>query len=197
MKITDEKIALLGLLLLGGWIFIFLPLYYLPSTGAETVLGIGSLGWSAISALANIAYDLLTAGILWFAASQIISARREAQTNRTLAACDRYDTDPVLDAVARRLSDAHESGLLKAEPHKHRIDLYSLFNYFESIAIGVNRGLYDESIVRDHMEQIISGYVVDFILSDIAGRKKNSAGKGEEEYFINLMVLHRKWQTAK
>src|SRR6266436_7799141 len=111
MKISDERIAVVGLVFVAVWLYVVLPLNYLSwlsmaEKPTETVLGIGSLGWTATGAIANVFYDFLTAGILWFAGSQIVSARKEARINRTLAACDRFDTDPTLDAVTRRLAAA-------------------------------------------------------------------------------------------
>lgn len=198
MRFSDKSIVVLGLLALAAWLYVILPLYYLSwlsmaNKPSETLMGIGSLGWTATGAIANVVYDILTAGILWFAASQIISARKEAQINRTLEACNRYDTDPILDAVTRRLATANEDGSLKTDPSKYRIDLYTLFNYFESISIGVNRGLYDASIVQDHLETIIKGYVDHYIMSGVTGWKIPDR-EGPDEYFFNLMTLYRKWQ---
>jgi hypothetical protein len=197
-RISDGRIAIVGLLALAAWLYVVLPLCYLSwlsmaEKSGETVLGIGSLGWTAVGAIANVIYVVLTAGILWFAGSQIISARNEARINRTLEACNRYDMDPILDAVTRRLAAANDDGTLKADPKKYRIDLYALFNYFESIAIGVNRGLYDESIVQEHLDTIINGYVDGYILSGVAGWKIPNR-EGPEEYFYNLMTLYRKWK---
>jgi hypothetical protein len=197
-KVADERIAIIGLIFVAVWLWVVLPLYYLSwlsmaEKPTETVLGIGSLGWTATGAIASVVYDFLTAGILWFAGSQILSARKEARINRTLEACNRYDTDPILDAVTRRLAAASDDGTLKEDPKKYRIDLYSLFNYFESVAIGVNRGLYDASIVQDHLEAIIKGYVDDFIMSGVTGWRIPDS-EGPDEYFFNLMTLYRKWQ---
>jgi hypothetical protein len=197
-RISDGRIAITGLLVLATWLYVVLPLYYLSwlsmaEKPAETIMGIGSLGWTAVGAIANVAYVFLTAGILWFAGSQIISARKEARINRTLEACNRYDTDPILDAVTRRLATANDDGTLKTDPSKYRIDLYTLFNYFESISIGVNRGLYDASIVRDHLETIIKGYVDHYIMSGVTGWKIPDR-EGPDEYFFNLMALYRRWQ---
>jgi hypothetical protein len=202
MKITDQRIAIVGLVAVGIWLYVVLPVFYLPWSAppkpspAETIFGIDSLGWAAIGAAGNVVYDLLTAGILWFAGTQILSARREARINRTLAVCDRYDNDPILDQISRRLSVAHDDGSLSADPSKYRIDLYSIFNYFESIAIGVRRGLYDESIVRDHLELIINAHVDDLITSGIIGRAKVPMVAGADKYFFNLSALHQKWRSS-
>jgi hypothetical protein len=191
MKISDEKIAIVGLLGLSIWLFGVLPLIYLHSP-AGTFWGLDSTAWTAIGAIANVVYSCLTAGLLAFAVYQVLSAREDAKINRTLAACDRYDSDPVLDGVARRLAIALDDGSLKENPKKHRVDLYSIFNYFESIAIGVSRGQYDGDIVGDQLGPIIVSYVDDYILSGISGWAQRP--EGEEEYFNHTMMLYRKWK---
>ena len=200
-KISDGRIAVFGLLAVAVWLYVVLPLGYLSwlsmaEKPTETIAGIGSLGWTAIGATANVAYDLLTVGILWFAGTQIVSARREARINRTLDACNRYDTDPVLDRVTRRLSYALENQKIQPAPDKYRMDIFSIFNYLESIAIGVNRGLYDEAIVRDHMEFIIRDNVEDFVDSGIAQQAGIDIGEKDEELFNTLMALQRRWKPS-
>jgi hypothetical protein len=158
--------------------------------------GLDGTAWTAIGAIANAVYCLLTAGLLAFAVYQVLSTREDAKISRTLAACDRYDFDPILDRVTRRVSRAYDDGSLREDPKKYTTDLYSLFNYFESIAIGVNRGQYDEGIVRDQLKEIIDDYVDDLILSGISGWADIPAGEGEEEYFNNMMTLYRKWKNS-
>jgi hypothetical protein len=191
VKISDEKIAIVSLLGLSIWLFAALPLIYLHSPSG-TFWGLDSTAWTAIGAIANVVYSCLTAGLLAFAVYQVLSAREDAKVNRTLAACDRYDTDPVLDGVARRLARAFDDGSLRANPKEHRVDLYSIFNYFESIAIGVSRGQYDGDIVGDQLGTIIVSYVDDYILSGISGWAR--LPEGEEEYFNHTMMLYRKWK---
>jgi hypothetical protein len=64
-KISDGRIAVFGLLAVAVWLYVVLPLGYLSwlsmaEKPTETIAGIGSLGWTAIGATANFAYDLLT-----------------------------------------------------------------------------------------------------------------------------------------
>jgi hypothetical protein len=195
VKISDEKIAIVSLVGLSFWIFVVLPLIYLHSPSG-IFWGLDSTAWTAIGAIANVVYSCLTAGLLAFAVYQVLSAREDAKINRTLAACDRYDTDPVLDAVARRLADSYDDGSIAANPKEHRVDLYSIFNYFESIAIGVSRGQYDEDIVKDQLSPIIIDHVDGYILSGITGWARGPVSGDEEEYFNHTMRLYRKWKTV-
>ena len=85
------------------------------------MLLIGNLGWTAISASANVVYDFLTLGILVYAGVKVRSAKKEAQISRTLAVCDRFDTDPVLDKATRRLSKAARNNKLQTQPLRSRV----------------------------------------------------------------------------
>jgi hypothetical protein len=139
-------------------------------TPQETFLGLGNVQWTGLSAIAGGVYDILTLALVIFAVVQILSARREAKINRTLAACDRYDCDPMLDAVCRTLAKARESGDLSVNPQAYRIDLYCILNYLESIAIGVRSGLYHGGIVKDYMEPIFVGCIEEYITSGLVVR---------------------------
>jgi hypothetical protein len=152
-------------------------------------LGLDNTAWTAIGAIAGLVYCCLTAGLLGFALYQVRSAKADAKINRTLTACDRYDTDPVLDKVTRRIADGLDDGSLDKNLKEYKVDLYTLFNYFESIAIGVSKGLYDRDIVCDQLKPIIIDYVDDLIISNRAGLKNPS------EDFDHMMKLYREWKA--
>jgi hypothetical protein len=188
MKCLESKVVLASLAALSCWLFISLPLIY-ASRHAEMFLGLDNTTWTGIGAIAGWVYCGLTAGLLLFARHQIISAKAEAKITRTLAACDRYDTDTVLDKVTNRIADALDDGSLVANPKHFSVDILSLFNYLESIAIGVSRGLYDKEIVADMLKPIVVGHVDDLLLTDITGWK-NPTGD-----FDHLMKLYREWKA--
>jgi len=194
LKSAHSVTAIVSVAAIAVWIFVALPIIYLPSDKPDTFLGVGNTTWTAIGALANVIYCCLTAGLLFFAVYQVTSARADAKINRTLAACDRYDTDPILDGVARRLADALDNGDLAKNPKQYKVDIFSIFNYFESIAIGVSRGQYDKEIVHDQLAPIIISYVDDLIVSGLSSWAKVLAG--EDEYFDHVMKLYREWKPA-
>jgi hypothetical protein len=196
VRCTDQKIAVISLVVLAAWLFIVLPLMYYPwpPSAQNTFWGFDSTGWTAIGALANVAYCVLTAGLLWFAVYQVLSAKKDAKITRTLAACERYDIDPVLDHITRRLSIAYNNGSLHADPTRYAVDFNSLFNYFESIAIGVFRGHYDADIVRDQFEIIMNSHIESMNgvgnWSSVASRLKGI------DHFDNMMALNEKWKNS-
>jgi hypothetical protein len=114
-------------------------------------------GWVAISTflLVLATVTLVVVGVL-----QVSSIRKEAKTARTLAMCDRYDTDPVLDRCVRALNKAKAAGGDFSEnPGNYADEVSTVLNYFDSLAIGIERGLYDESLAHVHNRDILSEYV--------------------------------------
>jgi hypothetical protein len=195
VKYSDEKIAVTGLLILAAWIFIVLPLMYFPwkPSGQNTFWGLDSNAWTAIGALSNAAYCILTAGLLAFAVYQVLSTKEDAKITRTLAACERYDIEPVLDQITRRISIAYNNGSLHTNPARYAVDLNSLFNYFESLAIGVARGHYDAEIVRDQFETIMNGHIE--TMNDIGNWSSGPAGIKDIDHFDKMMALNAKWKN--
>lgn len=195
MKCSDQKIAVIGLLVLGVWLFIVLPLLYFPSKPSDGNMfwGWNSTAWTAIAALSSIVYCVLTAALLVFAVYQVLSTRKDAKTTRTLAACERYDIDPVLDQITRRLSIAYNDGSLHANATQHAVDLNSLFNYFESLAIGVASGHYDADIVRDQFETIINSHIES--VKGIESWSSGAPGLNDIDHFDQMIALNDKWKN--
>ncbi|MBR1207093.1 MULTISPECIES: hypothetical protein [unclassified Bradyrhizobium] len=164
----------------------------------ETFWMLTSTAWTAIGAMANVIYSGLTLFLVIFAYVQITSARSEARINRTLAVCDRYDLDPQLDAFCRKIAAARDNGDLEKNPRSYRLDMCSILNYLESMAIGVERGLYDKEVVRDYMEPILRGYVQEFIKSGLLERAKpiepvHDDVLNTEQYFSGTIKLDKEW----
>jgi hypothetical protein len=162
----------------------------------DTFLGIGNTAWTACAAIASWAYDILTLALVVFAATQIWLARREARVNRTLSACDRYDFDPILDAACRNVAAAQDSGDLEANPQKYRVDMYSILNYLETVATGVERGLYDAKIVRSFMEHIMISHFDQCLTSGLVARAAAASGVStgsSELYYDALKGLIKGW----
>lgn len=142
--------------------------------------------WGAVcSAVAGISGIALVAVGAW----QISAARDERRGWETLKACERYDTDPILDLCSRNLKTAKASGDLHIDAEKYSIDAISLLNYLEGIAAGVEDGLYVESIAKKHMQTIVKGLIERYISSEVATKMKIFP----DEYSL-LLELHRRWQ---
>lgn len=125
--------------------------------------GLSAAGWTAVGAIGTLFLALITAILVAVGVSQIRVGRDEARLSRTLAACDRYDTDPVLDASLHRLAEARDSDILMQEPAKFRTDITTLLNYLSSLAVGIEQDLYDGDVIRDHMEPVIKWHVAQYL----------------------------------
>ena len=93
--------------------------------------------------------------------------------------------------MTNRIAEALVDGTLEAFPRDYNLDMESLFNYFESIAIGVSKGLYDKDIVCDQLKPIIIEHVDDLIISGVSGWKGNP-----DKYYEHMMRLYREWKTG-
>jgi hypothetical protein len=119
---SEGKFALGGLAVFALWLFVGLPLLVHPPE-TEYLFGLSAHGWIAFW---TFALTIVTGVLAWVAWHQIGAARDEAKLNRTLAACDRYDLDPILDAASRRLHAARESGDLAKNPKSYRLELWTI-----------------------------------------------------------------------
>jgi hypothetical protein len=158
-----------------------------------TFIGLSPEAWTAIGtlSLAVATLALIAVGV-W----QIRSVRDEAKRSRTLMACERYDLDPVLDRSCRRLVQAKDSGDLEKYPRVFRADIWSILNYLESLAIGIERDLYLEPIVKDYMSDILAGYIEEYITGGLAQRAAEGdiVGQVERDY-AGIIKLNRKWSA--
>ena len=120
---------------------------------SDVISGWGANEWTAFG---TILLAFLTLFLIVVGGFQVHQVRKEGRNNRTLSVCERYDIDPVLSQSLRRLALARsEEGDLACNPGKYRFDVITILNFLDSLAIGIDRKLYDEKIARDHYNQII------------------------------------------
>ncbi|MFB7143349.1 DUF4760 domain-containing protein [Agrobacterium deltaense] len=144
--------------------------------------------WVAVGTIGLFFATLVLAYVGWY---QIGHLRKESKKWRTLDACEIYDRDPVIQEclkVLRKYKVNKDKGLLHTDDIK--IEALSVLNYLDGIAIGVNQGLYLESIVKDHLGSIINGHVDAHVLS----RDAISVFEVEKEEFKNLISLSERWK---
>ncbi len=143
-------------------------------------------GWialfSAITALS-------TFGLLLFAAYQIRAIRWSEKKWATIRACNVYDIDPVLNEATARifaLSKGTDYSFATLEPVIHSV--LTLMNYFSAMAIGIDQGIYVESIVMDNLKENIERAVDVFITPEYAKYIRRAD--------LELLVrLRERWQT--
>jgi hypothetical protein len=152
-----------------------------------TFLGFTAEGWTALSTVFLAAATCVLVGVGVF---QIRSIREEAKRSRTLAACDRYDQDIVLDGSLHRLAEARRSGQFSANPSAYRTDIATLLNYLDSIACGIAQGLYIEELARDHIEPILKGHVNQYL-----GQNSPTIEGIDPADYTRLTSLFQQWQA--
>lgn len=86
---------------------------------------------------------------------------------RTLQVCDRYDIDPVLREVRKKLNEyllrrEKKQKISDTDAKEYEDCLFNLFNYFDSIAIGISQELYLDKIVKAHLDRIVWQWFEDF-----------------------------------
>ena len=121
---------------------------------------------------------------------QVGAALDDAKKWKTIEACERYDTDAVLDQALRNLRKAILSGGLKKYPKKYKPDMVTVLNYLDGIAIGVSQGVLVEEIVKDQIRSIFVTHFEEFMdsgLAEKAGIKKTN--------YMHLCELVEKWRA--
>ena len=125
------------------------------------------------------------------AAWQICAARRQAKGWQALAACEKYALDPILDRCCRRLEKAGAKGV-KKHPERYALEVTTVLNYLDGLAVGIEQNLYVESIVWDHLGPILTAHV-----------RAHLTGPGSWEYkidssaYLRLIALSDKWTDKR
>jgi hypothetical protein len=141
--------------------------------------------WAAFGAIATAAITFFLVAV---GAYQISAIRDQNRRWRTLAACERYYLDPLLDKASRALKEARESGELERNPKPLSIDVITVLNYLDGIAIGIYQGLYIEELARDHLQPMVEENVAEFLRGDTPGK----LGLNLRD-FRHLVALEGRW----
>ena len=146
-----------------------------------------------IAAMVTAIASVAIAGAAWkqlplIAKRLKIDGERQKQW-ATVTACQRYVTDPILREAKREIWTARDNGkkITIDHPEAVRQDVYILLNYFDTIAIGINQGIYNENIVYDNLRYIIEDAVLKFVY------KRSGDFQVKEEHFSDLITLYHKW----
>jgi hypothetical protein len=149
-------------------------------------------GQSADSWVAVWTFALFGATLLLglIALSQISEGRKENRITQTLLACGQYDTSPVIFECCRTLMKAKDDGRLEADAFALRLELLTVLNFLDAIAIGVQQKLYVKKLVKAHMQAIIARNVREYLLSPV-GKISGCT----PEFYERLLALHHEWEA--
>jgi hypothetical protein len=156
------------------------------------VWGLSVAQWGALTAMGTFGIAAATVLLAAVAGYQISEARRETRTNRTMQIVGRYDECPVMEQTLRNLAGARDKGDLASNVTTYRLDIVSLLNYLETIAMGTKQGLYINELIQDYMEPIIGFHVNEVIELDLL-----KSLKAEKKDFQYVFALKQEWDDAK
>jgi len=137
-----------------------------------------------------------TGGLAIIAGWQIIAARVENRKTQTLEACGRYDTDPIIFDCHKKLIVAknykkRDDAALVARASELRLEVLTILNFLDAIAIGVQQGLYIKDLARDHISPIVRKHVAEFVEGGVL-----EAMDCPIESYKALIALDREWQSS-
>jgi hypothetical protein len=155
--------------------------------------------WAAIAAIATGAAVF----VAWFQLGALRDQQQEIKRQQkeikdqqrgweTLRVCNQYDLDPVLATVVGKLRALEVSKSKVVDYSSVRMELRSLLNYFDSIAIGIKQNFYMENIVEAHLGGIISDYRNSCFSDDEA--QKLGFGDLRERYSCFIELADR-WEA--
>jgi hypothetical protein len=141
--------------------------------------------WAATTAVATTLLFLVG----WL---QIRAARNQTKGWQTMAICERYESDPVLHECLLGIAAGRRSGDFLTDSKKYRIEVTTILNYLDGIAIGIEQNLYVEDIARDHLEAIANHYVKEYLTPQFAA----SVGFDLADY-DRLRAMSARWCERK
>jgi hypothetical protein len=128
--------------------------------------------WSSLaSAIATVALVFVGFGSAVLAFRSIWSAQEENRKWNTLNVCAQHEFSGTVSAAVRALENAFAAadGVPNREACRRlRVDAYTVLNYLDGIAIGVNQGLYIEDLAKDHLRTIVHLKVHDLLETTFA-----------------------------
>jgi hypothetical protein len=162
----------------------------------DEFLGLTAEGWTAagtwLVAAATAVLAAVTVTLVVLGKEQLRLIRKESLQQRTIAVCERWDTDPVLDQCLRRLSVAWDNKSIFRRPKRYRIDVVTILNFLETICTGIEVGVYDEDLVREFHEETIGDQIEDYINNGLL-KKMGLQPTG----YDSLIRVHKKWKKYK
>jgi hypothetical protein len=151
--------------------------------------GLNNDEWRTISIVLQGLLMIILTGI---GVIQLIALQRtakETKRSRTWETCRWGEADPILYDCKCSLSEARLNGDLYQNHQKYRIKIYQLLNYYEDVAIGIKRGIYEEDFAHDHLGSLLRISKKLYLEGELAKKLQLASSKTYE----NLKILAAKW----
>jgi hypothetical protein len=136
-----------------------------------------------------------TAFLALIAWLQIWSVREENRKTLTLQACGQYDTNEIIFRCHKALIDAkgskaQDDAALLEKAVSLRIEILTVLNFLDAIAIGINQKIYAEKLARAHIKPIMRKHVAELIDSGVL-----EILDCPREGFAALIAIDNKWKN--
>lgn len=122
---------------------------------------------------------------------QLLTIRAQAKKSHTIDICKSFATDPLLFECRKKLREGRINGDLALHPHNYAIQILTVLNYFDNLAIGIYQGVYDETMVRAYHEQPLRLNVGRYLKGDRA-----IIFNIQPEALKYLLLLANTWDNA-
>jgi hypothetical protein len=169
-----------------------------PET-AQTVIAFAAV----VTALATVALAWLGIRKLYQLNKQLQDQRNSEKKWRTVDACEKYTANSIIHNASVKVWSESKNGTDYTTSYFYELqhEVVAIFDYLDSLAIGVEQGIYEEKIIKDNLEDIIKKAVKVFIKGEsgeIEGRawSVNEALLKESQYPF-LVKLYKKWFPEK
>ena len=105
--------------------------------------------------VATALLTFVTGVLAWVAWVQISAGQEQRRKWATLNACDRWDTDGYIRSANSALKKSFGAVAPNRLDVRDADYLITIFNYFDSIAIGAEQGFYEKAIIVPHLGNIM------------------------------------------
>lgn len=142
-------------------------------------------------AIGTAVLAVATVTLILIGLRQISAIKKQNRRWQTLAACERYTFDPIVDGCLRTLRKAHTEGKFKneaTEAKNYRLEATTVLNYLDGMAIGIYQGLYMDDLARDHLEQVVIGHVDEYLRDGMPKKMEL-----QTQDFRYLLALADRW----
>ena len=152
-----------------------------PEIACYSLYGHCPEAWTAIGTFGLIAATVVLVAVGLYQTNRLVD---DARLNRSLAACDRYDHDPIIDHCLRRIRFRQA---VFNDPANFRIDVSTLLNYLDGLASGANQNTYSKPFVMEHMRSIMLHHAQEFLNAE--ARALFRLEKKDYEALLRLLDL--------
>lgn len=146
-----------------------------------------------ITAIGTVVLAIVTLALAMVGISQIRVVARQQRKWTTLQACDRYDSDPIINAAHDVLWKHINVGAQSSVELTHAA--LRLLNYFDAIAIGIDQGLYIDELAHDHIGNIVRLRLEE--LRSLNVKEVNELLNGLHKHHAALAAMSARWVAEK